>query len=98
MDKITLNDEVNLYVNYKVAMGLASSYENDTQVMGEIQYFKKNDDEIGIRLSDRNIKYYRLAYDTKFYDREKSLQLSSQSSRDLEAKNAILELNNYGEV
>lgn len=98
MDKITLNDEVNLYVNYKVAMGLASSYENDTQVMGEIQYFKKNDDEIGIRLSDRNIKYYRLAYDTKFYDREKSLQLSSQSSRDLEGKYAILELNNYGEV
>lgn len=98
LDKITLNDEVNLYVNYKVAMGLASSYENDTQVMGEIQYFKKNDDEIGIRLSDRNIKYYRLAYDTKFYDREKSLQLSSQSSRDLEGKYAILEFNNYGEV
>lgn len=106
LDKITLNDDVNLYVNYKVVRGLASNYNNDGNVMGEVVGYSGDESSftnrrynryIDIRTKDGYTKKYYLAdrYEIKSYNGYKQTQVTESYLR---GKDVILSLDNYGDV
>lgn len=106
LDKITLNDDVNLYVNYKVVRGLASNYNNDGNVMGEVVGYSGDESSftnrrynryIDIRTKDGYTKKYYLAdrYEIKSYNGYRQTQVTESYLR---GKDVILSLDNYGDV
>ena len=106
LNKITLNDDVNLYVNYKVVKGLASSYDNNGNVTGEVIAYsgvessftdRRYNRYIDIRTKDGYTKTYYLAdrYEIKSYNGYKQTQVTESYLR---GKNVILSLDNYGDV
>ena len=106
LGKITLNDDVNLYVNYKVVKGLASSYDNNGNVTGEVIAYsgvessftdRRYNRYIDIRTKDGYTKTYYLAdrYEIKSYNGYKQTQVTESYLR---GKNVILSLDNYGDV
>ena len=105
LDKITLNDNVNLYVNYKVVRGLASNYNNG-DVSGEVISYSGDESSftnrrynryINIRTKDGYNKSYYLAdrYEIKTYSGAKQTQVTEDYLR---GKNVILTLDKYGDV
>ena len=105
LDKITLNDNVNLYVNYKVVRGLASNYNNG-DVSGEVISYSGDESSftnrrynryINIRTKDGYNKSYYLAdrYEIKTYSGAKQTQVTENYLR---GKNVILTLDKYGDV
>lgn len=104
LDKITLNDDVNLYVNYKVVMGLASNYNKDDNVTGEVvgysgdeSSFSNRNRYIDIKTRDGYTKKYYLA--NRFYIKDyKGYGLSQVTESFLRGKSVILSFNNYNEV
>ena len=106
LDKITLNDDVNLYVNYKVVMGLASNYNKDGNISGEVIGYSGDESSftsrrynryIDIRTKDGYNKTYYLAdrYEIKTYGGTRQTQVTESY---LKGKNVILSLDNYGDV
>ncbi|MGF0094909.1 S-layer homology domain-containing protein [Peptoniphilus sp. SGI.035] len=105
LDKITLNDNVDLYVNYKVVMGLSSNYKNG-DISGEVVGYSGDESSFTNRRYNRYIdikdkygstKKYYLAdrFEIKTYNGAKQTQVTENYLR---GKNVILTLNNYGEV
>ena len=105
LDKITLNDNVNLYVNYKVVRGLASNYNNG-DVSGEVVSYSGDESSftnrrynryINIRTKDGYNKSYYLAarYEIKTYSGARQTQVTEDYLR---GKNVILTLDKYGDV
>lgn len=105
LDKITLNDNVNLYVNYKVVRGLASNYNNG-DVSGEVISYSGDESSftnrrynryINIRTKDGYNKSYYLAdrYEIKTYSGARQTQVTEDYLR---GKNVILTLDKYGDV
>ena len=105
LDKITLNDNVNLYVNYKVVKGLASNYNNG-DVSGEVISYSGDESSftnrrynryINIRTKDGYNKSYYLAdrYEIKTYSGARQTQVTEDYLR---GKNVILTLDKYGDV
>ena len=106
LNKITLNDDVNLYVNYKVVKGLASNYDNNGNVTGEVIAYsgvessftnRRYNRYIDIRTKDGYTKTYYLAdrYEIKSYNGYKQTQVTESYLR---GKDVILSLDNYGDV
>ena len=105
LNEITLNDNVNLYVNYKVVRGLASNYNNG-DVSGEVISYSGDESSftnrrynryINIRTKDGYNKSYYLAdrYEIKTYSGAKQTQVTEDYLR---GKNVILTLDKYGDV
>ncbi|MDU5099300.1 MAG: S-layer homology domain-containing protein [Peptoniphilus grossensis] len=106
LNKITLNDDVNLYVNYKVVKGLASNYDNNGNVTGEVIAYsgvessftnRRYNRYIDIRTKYGYTKTYYLAdrYEIKSYNGYKQTQVTESYLR---GKDVILSLDNYGDV
>ena len=106
LNKITLNDDVNLYVNYKVVKGLASNYDNNGNVTGEVIAYsgvessftnRRYNRYIDIRTKDGYTKKYYLAdrYEIKSYNGYRQTQVTESYLR---GKDVILSLDNYGDV
>lgn len=106
LNKITLNDDVNLYVNYKVVKGLASNYDNNGNVTGEVIAYsgvessftnRRYNRYIDIRTKDGYTKTYYIAdrYEIKSYNGYKQTQVTESYLR---GKDVILSLDNYGDV
>lgn len=105
LNEITLNDNVNLYVNYKVVRGLASNYNNG-DVSGEVISYSGDESSftnrrynryINIRTKDGYNKSYYLAdrYEIKTYSGARQTQVTEDYLR---GKNVILTLDKYGDV
>lgn len=104
LDKITLNDDVNLYINYKVVMGLASNYNKDGNVMGEVvgysgdeSSFSNRNRYIDIKTNDGYTKKYYLANRFEIKD-FRGYGLSQVTESYLRGKSVNLSFNNYNEV
>lgn len=104
LDKITLNDDVNLYINYKVVMGLASNYNKDGNVMGEVvgysgdeSSFSSRNRYIDIKTNDGYTKKYYLANRFEIKD-FRGYGLSQVTESYLRGKSVNLSFNNYNEV
>lgn len=104
LDKITLNDDVNLYINYKVVMGLASNYNKDGNVMGEVvgysgdeSSFSNRNRYIDIKTNDGYTKKYYLANGFEIKD-FRGYGLSQVTESYLRGKSVNLSFNNYNEV
>lgn len=104
LDKITLNDNVNIYVNYKVVMGLASNYNKNGDVSGEVVSYSGNESsfsdrnryiEILNKDGYRNKYYLANGFEIKTYD---GLRQSQVTESYLRGKNVILSFNKYQEV
>lgn len=104
IDKITLNDDVNLYVNYKVVIGLASNYNKDDNVTGEVvgysgdeSSFSNRNRYIDIKTRDGYTKKYYLANRFEIKD-FRGYGLSQVTESYLRGKSVNLSFNNYNEV
>ncbi|CAG7584824.1 hypothetical protein PEPTYR26121_00022 [Peptoniphilus tyrrelliae] len=104
LDKITLNDNVNLYINYKVVIGLASNYNKDGNVMGEVvgysgdeSSFSNRNRYIDIKTNDGYTKKYYLANRFEIKD-FRGYGLSQVTESYLRGKSVNLSFNNYNEV
>ena len=104
LNKITLNDDVNLYVNYKVVKGLASNYDNNGNVTGEVvgysgdeSSFSNRNRYIDIKTRDGYTKKYYLANRFEIKD-FRGYGLSQVTESYLRGKSVNLSFNNYNEV
>ena len=104
LNNITFRDEVNLFVNYKVAKGLASENNRENDLMGEVIGYSSDESSfdyrnryIDIRTVDGYTKKYYLAnrFEIKNYNGTRQTQVTESYLR---GKNVLLTLNNYGEV
>ncbi len=104
LDRFSFRDEINIYVKYKVAMGLASNNEKDSNLMGEVIGYSSSESSfdyrnryIVIKSSDGYQKTYYLAnrFDIKDYNGARKTQVTENYLR---GKNVLLSLNSYGEV
>lgn len=104
LNNITFRDEVNLYVSYKVAKGLASDSDRESSLMGEVIGYSSDESSfdyrnryIDIKTIDGYTKKYYLAnrFDIKDYNGTRQTQVTESY---LTGKNVLLTLNNYGEV
>ncbi|MDU1641929.1 S-layer homology domain-containing protein [Peptoniphilus harei] len=108
LDRITLKDDINLYVNYKVAMGLASDYQKEATLIGVIREYS-NRESSWTNKYDSNFyiyfepekgisKNYYLANNYKIFRDGNEMRLSQVSASDLKDENAIIELDRNGYV
>ncbi|MDU6743147.1 S-layer homology domain-containing protein [Peptoniphilus harei] len=107
LNEITLNDNVNLYVNYKVVRGLAYNYQKNTTLIGEIKdysdqeasgspYYRSNY-YIDFEEENGNRRIYNFAYDVEIY--KDGGKVPNQIRRnELVGRSAIIEIDNNGEV
>ncbi|MDU3086422.1 MAG: S-layer homology domain-containing protein [Peptoniphilus harei] len=107
LDKITLNDNVNLYVNYKVVRGLAYNYQKNTTLIGEIKDYSDQEASgspsyrsnyyIDFEEENGNRRIYNFAYDVEIY--KDGGKVPNQIRRnELVGRSAIIEIDNNGEV
>lgn len=105
LDRISIKDDINLFVNYKVAKGLASEHQRNTSLIGTIKGFSNTETPWTDRynfinfLSEDGIeRNYDLSNDCMIYTDGQGLRLSQVRKSDIEGKNAIIEFDNYGDV
>lgn len=108
LDKITLNDDVNLYLNYKVVRGLAYNYQKNTTLIGVIKDYSDQESSgaptyrsnyyIDFEEENGNRRIYNFAYNIEIY-KDSDLKSTSQIRRsDIIGRSAIIELDNNGDV
>ncbi|WP_277219173.1 S-layer homology domain-containing protein [Peptoniphilus vaginalis] len=106
LDRIIINDNITLYVNYKVAMGLASNNQTNTNVVGDVVGYSGDESSftnirsnryIDIITTDGYTRKYYLAdrYEIKSYNGVKQTQVTESY---LKGKSVLLSLNSFGDV
>ena len=108
LDRLSFRDEISLYVNYKVAKGLASNNEKDTTLIGVIREYSNKESPWTNKYNDNfyiyfepergTNKIYYLANNYKIYKDGNELRLSQLNPSDLKDENAIIELDGSGYV
>lgn len=108
LDRLSFRDEISLYVNYKVAKGLASNNKKDTTLIGVIREYSNKESPWTTKYNDNFYIYfeaergkneiYYLANNYKIYKDGNELRLAQLNPSDLKDENAIIELDGNGKV
>lgn len=102
INDISYNDEVNLYVNYKVVIDKAQNNNNNNELVGKVISVEdrtyRNDGYIRLELTNGNVVKYPIDYSPRVYANQGSLQNSQYPLFNLNGKSVSLKLDNRGYV
>lgn len=108
LDRLSFRDEISLYVNYKVAIGLASNYQRNTSLIGVIKDFSNEEsstsksyrDNLYIDFEEENgsRQNYKFAYDPEIITNSGRATLNNIRKNEIIGSSAVVDLDSDGRV